>query len=137
MTDKVCKGLDATEQAIKDDKFDPDNLEIEIDGDVWAKISEGNADALKDFNSADNSIHNYRAWYDHTDHGKAFCVSCVNIDGKFGRCALYDTKGLSSADPVTVEGYGEMSFESYSFNAANNLYMAASAFALGATLMLQ
>ena len=38
MADKVCKGLDATEEAIKNDKTDPDNLEIEIDAKIWGEI---------------------------------------------------------------------------------------------------
>ena len=78
MADKGCKGLDYSEDALKNDKVDPDNLEIEAFDDA-ADVYEKNPD-LKQIElgkaTADDFIAYYRAWYDWKDHGKPFCVGC-------------------------------------------------------------
>ena len=139
MADQACKGLVVTADAIKNEETDPDNLAIDIDSKVVEEIVKKDENALKlDAKTPDDYIHNFRAWYDHVEHGKPFCVTCYNVDGKLIECEIFDTKGLQAAEAVEVEGYGKISFEGYTFNAASNMYMASGAALFASALaMLQ
>ena len=127
MADKACKGLDVSLEAFKNEKVDPDNLKIDIPEKTIAEIMEKDANAIKvDMKNVDDLIHNVRAWYDAVDHGKPFCVTCYSYgDEEFraSQCDVYDTKGLQKADPIEYDGE-TVSFEGYSFNGADNLYLA-------------
>ena len=96
MADKGCKGLDYSEDAIKNDMVDPDYLEINAFDDA-EDVYEENPN-LKQIvpgeSTADDFIAYYRAWYDLKDHGKPYCVGCYLLDEGSAICGMFDTDGL-------------------------------------------
>ena len=106
---KACKGLVTTREAIEDEKWDPDNLEIKQSDEDLGKFGLAVGDDLKNPEKPETEeelIHNYRAYYDWEGLEGGFCIAAFFVDGDFDQSRAYDTTKTQKADPVTVTLYG-------------------------------